>query len=180
VRRSSRAFTLIEVMAAALILGVFVTALSEMLARASRFEGDTRRIAEAAALADRELARIEEGMQRGAAPPLGKTENAEDFFSVATEVRAFDVAGLVLEPEAEGSRPPVPRASVSGDAGWLAAPTAAQSPPILEIDVAVTWEGAPVDTESGEPFTIRRRSFALNPAALETLAENPGDQEGVD
>jgi hypothetical protein len=55
---------------------------------------------------------------------------------------------------------------------------------VLEIGVRVSWEGAPVDAETQQAFAIRRRTFALNPTALETLEEaddkTPGGDAGGD
>ena len=176
--RSRTAFTLIEVMAAVLILGLFVAVLSEMLVRARRFEGDTRQLAEAAAVADREIARIEETLLRGAAPALGKLESGDPPWRVTSVVSAFDAAllgGGALGPEANATR-----GADGGDAArgsWLASPQAQQNPPLLEIEVRVSWEGAPADLETGEPLAISRRTFALNPAALESLPRESSEAD---
>jgi prepilin-type N-terminal cleavage/methylation domain-containing protein len=185
-RRSRRAFTLIEVMAATVMLGLFVAAITQMLRQAGLSEGRARLQAKAAALADRAIAELEEGIARGAAPPLGEGEKEvpgetdSPAFRVSSRVAAFDASTLVPEPVEQDSRAPRPTQQAVGATGWLAAPAAKESPPLLEIEVRVSWDGAPVDAESGEPFAIRRRSFALNPAALELLQENPGDREGVE
>jgi hypothetical protein len=93
-------------------------------------------------------------------------------------VRPFDVT--LLAPAAPDAQRAAPAAA--GAASLLAAPSARETPPLLEIEVRVSWEGAPADATTGEPFAIRRRTFALNPAALEALpgaeAGGAGDEEG--
>jgi prepilin-type N-terminal cleavage/methylation domain-containing protein len=172
-RRSERAFTLIEVMAAVFMLGLFVAAISQLLTQARRNEGFARLQAQAAALADDAVATLEEGLVRGAAPALGSDEGGEAPWRVVTEVRAFDTT--LLAPTVAGE----PERAAPAAASFLGAPSANASPPLLEIEVRVSWEGAPVDDETGEPFSIRRRTFALNPTALEALAadEAEGDQD---
>jgi prepilin-type N-terminal cleavage/methylation domain-containing protein len=169
--RARSAFTLIEVMAAVFMLGLFVAAISQLLTQARRNEGFARLQAQAAAQADDEVASLEEGLARGTAPALGSRESGEDPWRVVTEVRPFDVTLLApAAPEAQRAAP-----AAAGAASLLAAPSARETPPLLEIEVRVSWEGAPADSATGEPFAIRRRTFALNPAALEAL---PGAEAG--
>jgi len=171
-------FTLIEVMAAVFILGLFVAAISQLLTQASRYEGQARLQARAAELADSEMAKLEEGLARGAAPALGVSEHQTEDGAVRTDVTAFDAETLATG--GDDAAPPGARApAVAGS--WLQSPQAEQTPPLLEIDVRVSWDGAPVDAQTGEPFAIRRRTFALNPAALDALSEEeaaaPGEAE---
>jgi len=170
-RRNEHAFTLIEVMAAVFMLGLFVAAISELLTQASRNEGRARLQGLASSLADRVIAEVEEGIARGAAPPLGERENEQEDWIVVTNVTAFDVTTLAPAggPAADdargaGATRPAPAGS------WLASPAAKTNPPLLEIAVRVSWKDAPVDAETQQPFAIRRRTFALNPAALEGLS----------
>ncbi len=174
--RRSNAFTLIEVMAAVFILGLFVASISAILTQAQRQEGDARRRARAAAYADRLLAEVDESVLRGAALTPGSRETREEDLSATTTIAAFDPAALLPpgaepEPGASGRAEPTP-------SGWLAGPNAKTAPPILEVAIRVSWDGAPVDAETQQPYAVRRRSFALNPAALETLAPSEADDAG--
>ena len=178
-------FTLVEVMAAVFILGLFVTAISQLLIQAQRNEGDARRRARAASLADHLLAEIETGLAHGAAPSLGKQESRDEDLIATTEVAAFDAAKEIpaLAPSRDPEAGPE-RSAPSG--GWLESPQAEAAPPILSISVRVTWEGAPVDADTQHPYGIQRRTFALNPSALQTLKsaeagadEDVGDEEGA-
>jgi prepilin-type N-terminal cleavage/methylation domain-containing protein len=165
----ARGFTLIEVMAAVFILGLVVASISTMLVQSRRSDGYTRLRAQAAALADLEIAKIEEGLLRGAAPPLGASESGESPWIVSVEVTAFDPSALAppaAEDDARGGA-----AAQAPEGSWLASAAAQQQPPLREIRVRVSWEGAPVDVESGEPDAVERRTFAIDPAALEALAE---------
>ena len=171
----SRGFTLIEVMAAVFILGLFVAAISQLLMQAQRNEGDARRRARAASLADQLLAGIEEGIARGAAPPLGTQEKRADDLLATTTVAAFDVAAL-SPGGAEGKAPGPNLRDQAAAAGWIEGPSTKAVPPVLEIAVRVSWDGAPQDADTQQAYGIQRRTFALNPAALETLsAEDSGD-----
>jgi prepilin-type N-terminal cleavage/methylation domain-containing protein len=183
--RARAGFTLIEVMAAVFMLGLFVAAISQLLTQAQRNEGAARQRARAAALADRTLAEIEEGIARGAPPALGQRETREGDLIATTEVAALAAEAFTpaAAPAAPGARDAPPgRAAVPPDEpGWLATPAAEQAPPVLDVQVGVTWEGAPRDAETQVPATVRRRSFALNPAALASLesAEDGNPPEGA-
>jgi hypothetical protein len=89
-------------------------------------------------------------------------------------VSAFDPAALLSQSQSSGKPPGgIPaRAPDAPPAGsWLASPNAKAEPPLLEIEVRVSWDGAPVDRETQQAFAIRRRTIALNPAALKKLDE---------
>lgn len=164
-RRSSAAFTLIEVMAAAVILALFVASITTLMSQGARREGEARRQAEASALADDEIAKLEQGAARGAAPRLGEGTTQKDLYRIVTRVRAFDVAQLA--PAAP--REPVRGAPEPQGESFLAGASAKQNPPLLEVEVRVTWDGAPLDPDTGEPRGVRRLTVLLNPAALEAL-----------
>jgi prepilin-type N-terminal cleavage/methylation domain-containing protein len=178
-RSSERAFTLIEVMAAVFMLGLFVAAISQLLTQARRNEGHARLQAEATALADRAIAEIEEGIARGAAPPLGERETGDGDWIVTTAVTPFDATTLA---PVGATDPRSTRTTNEAPAGsWLASPAAEANPPLLEIAVRVSWKDAPVDADTQQRFAIRRRTFALNPAALEGLSDaDSGGPDGGD
>jgi hypothetical protein len=84
-------------------------------------------------------------------------------------------AAQVAEADARAANP------VGAGGGWLTSPQAQATPPVLQIAVRVSWEGAPVDADSGEPYAVQRATFALNPAALATLEKSETDDgEGGD
>lgn len=174
-----RAFTLIEVMAAVFILGLVVVTLARLVSQAHLDEGRSRLRARAALLADRLLAEVEEGIARGAAPELGKRDVSEDDLRATIAVTALDPA--LLTPGAEEDTNPRARAAVdstAGPASWLSSPQAEATPPLLQVAVRVTWEGARVDADTGEPYAIARTTYALNPAALKALGELEAGDDG--
>jgi prepilin-type N-terminal cleavage/methylation domain-containing protein len=173
-------FTLIEVMAAAVILGLIVATISPLLMQARTDEGDARRRASAAMLAERLIVEAEEAIARGAPPQIGTRELSEEILRATVETKPLDasalegVAAQVAEADARAASP------VGTGGGWLTSPQARATPPVLQIAVRVTWEGAPVDADSGDPHAVQRTTFALNPAALATLekSETDGGEEG--
>jgi hypothetical protein len=80
-------------------------------------------------------------------------------------------AFLPAAPSPAGARAEAPgRSPAAAEVpGWLEAPGAEQAPPVLDVRVSVTWEGAPRDAETQEPAAVQRRTFALNPTALAAL-----------
>jgi prepilin-type N-terminal cleavage/methylation domain-containing protein len=172
--RRSNAFTLIEVMAAVVLLALFVAAISPMLVQAQGQERDARLRARASALADRLLTEVDEAALRGGTLTSGAHETREENLVATTTIAAFDPASL--QPAAKDPERPAREATQA--AGWLAGPNAKATPPILEIAIRVSWDGAPVDAESQLPYAVKRRTFVLNPAALEALASSEAGDEG--
>jgi prepilin-type N-terminal cleavage/methylation domain-containing protein len=167
-----RAFTLIEVMAAAVILALVVAWLSAAVGKMNLREGDSRRRAGAALYADRLLTEIEEAAARGAAPPLGKREVEEGIYQAAIEIAPLDPALMPLPapPDPERARGAAAPADVS-PAGWLASPAAEANPPVLQASVRVTGKDGVFDAG------VSRTTFFLNPAALKALEEAKVDGE---
>lgn len=169
------AFTLIEVMAAAVILALVVAWLTAAVGKMNLREGDSRRRAGAALYADRLLIEIEESAARGVAPPLGKREAEEGLYQAAIEVAPLDPALLPLAgaPDSKGARAAsTPREEAA--AGWLASPAAQESPPLLQATVHVTGKDGIFDAG------VSRTTFFLNPAALKALADAQDDATGGD
>jgi prepilin-type N-terminal cleavage/methylation domain-containing protein len=166
--RRSSAFTLIEVMAAVLLLALFVASISGMLVRAQAQEGDARRRAE-----------IDETVLRGGALALGSRETREGELIATTTIAAFEPAALQpATAEGEDGEREAPAAAVPVAGSWLSGPNAKADPPIFEVSLRVSWDGAPLDAETQLPYSVKRRTFALNPAALEKLASSDAGEAG--
>lgn len=163
------AFTLIEVMAAAVILALVVAWLTAAVGKMNLREGDSRRRAGAALYADRLLTEVEEAAARGVAPPLGKREAEEGIYLAAIEVAPLDPALLPLAaaPDPKRARATDPAAEGTA-AGWLASPAAQQNPPVLQATVRVTGKDGIFDAG------VSRTTFFLNPASLKALADAKG------
>lgn len=170
-RRAIRGFTLFEVLAAVAILGFLYIVLADIAISGTRFEGESKRRLRAALLADQALGDLERGFALGAAPPVGSNESEEDDFTIATEVRAFDLAGFAATlADSED-----PKASTGAQPGGLLAAPAQGPPPILEIEVVVGW------IEGNTPLEIRRLTYGFDLAAAGGLLEDlPGREDQPD
>ena len=141
-------FTLLEVMAAVVILGLVYVVLARGAMQGLQTEGDASRRLRASLLADRILNGMELSLAQGSAPTLGQTETIEDEFTVVTEVNPFDVATLLEDATGE----PVSSASELE----LLKPTRGGTPMVLSITVRVAW------TEGISEQQVTRDSFAFD------------------
>jgi prepilin-type N-terminal cleavage/methylation domain-containing protein len=85
-----RGFTLLEVMAAVLVLGILYSVLANAAIRGLRSEGESKRRIEASLLADRALSDLEIQLSLGQIPEKGATEETFDPYVVSTTVVPFD------------------------------------------------------------------------------------------
>jgi prepilin-type N-terminal cleavage/methylation domain-containing protein len=147
-------FTLIEVMAAVLVLALLYTVLASAAMRGLRSEGTDRRRADAAMIADRRLSEIETGLSAGVAPKDGRSEDEQEPFKILVEVAPADV--LALLPAAlrgEIARATDPKApSVLHDERGQSR--------VRRVSVVVAWD------EAGEPDQVERTTFAFDTSAL--------------
>ena len=183
------AFTLLEVMAAVLILGLLYAALATAAIEGLRSEGVSRRKVEASLVADRFLADLEAQMALGQIPPSGAEEQEVDVagiaYRVAVQVQAFDPTPMlqaiekiekergIEQPRASSRDEPssmevgaqTPSAPVED---LLAAPRTGEDGRLRRIDVSVVWQ----DGEREE--TVTRTTFAFDTTGLESLFPEEG------
>ena len=153
-RRDGGGFTLFEVLAAVLVLGLFYTVLATKATQGVRAEGENRRRLEASLLADETLAQIETLIATGTPPPIESREEVFDPFTVAVEVSPLDLLPLLptdLLPE-----------DYEGDS-LLALPNTGEDAFLRTVDVRVRW------LEADEPREIRRTTYAYNETLVEGL-----------
>jgi prepilin-type N-terminal cleavage/methylation domain-containing protein len=152
-RRSERAFTLLEVMAAVAVVAIVFTTLARVANQGLQSQGTSKRRFEASLIADRALADIESDLQIGIVPEFGEVESEEGFFDVLVEVTPFDMASLPSASPGEGG---------STGAAALPAPTAAnaEASPIRTIEITVTWQ------EGFEEQRVIRTTFGLDREAI--------------
>ena len=154
-RRAAAGFTLIEVMAAVLVVGLLYTVLASSYIDAVGRVGTSHRAAHAALLADQALADLEEQMAIGVMPPLERTEEeVDDLYTLRIDVLPFDVLALVPEeliPETEGAAPS------------LLDPDNLEQARLRRIDVRVVWE------ELGEERDVSRSTLAFDTTGLSSL-----------
>lgn len=156
-------FTLLEVMVAVAVLALLYTTLAGVTIQGLRAEGESSRRLEASLLIDRALADVEVSLQEGAPPPLGRQEEEEEGFVIATEVSAWE---LPVKLEAPEGLPPGP--SLFGSRG--------QQSLVRRIDLRVSW------TEGGEELEVRRTTFGLDLEQATPLLEGleTGQEQGSD
>jgi prepilin-type N-terminal cleavage/methylation domain-containing protein len=170
-RRLQRGFTLIEVLAAVLIFGLVFTMLARVALVGLRSEGLDRRKAEAALIADRELALLESLME---IEPLevGVTAKEADPYTITTEVQPEDVMAMlptVLRDEIRRGGDDELETMLVDERGESR---------VQRLSVVVEWD------EAGEPARIERTTFALDTADLAALfpaeADADPDADGED
>ena len=168
-RRTSRraGFTLLEVMAGVLVLGLLYTVLASAAMRGLRSEGMDRRRADAAMVADRELAALESKIEGGAQLADGRSEAEQEPYKIQVEVAPADV--LTLLPPALGrelARTQDPRAqSVLHDERGQSR--------IRRVSVIVEWD------EAGEPAQVERTTYAYDKAAIAGFFPSSGGKSAA-
>jgi len=144
-------FTLLEVMAAVVVLGLVYVVVARGAMQGLQTEGDASRRLRASLLADRILNGMELSLAQGSAPTLGQTETIEDEFTVVTEVDPFDVATLLEDATLQGGEPVGSTSELE-----LLKPTRGGTPMVLSITVRVAW------TEGISEQQVTRDSFAFD------------------
>jgi prepilin-type N-terminal cleavage/methylation domain-containing protein len=160
-RRRTSGFTLLEVMAAVALLGLFGAVLAQQAIEGMGYEGDASRRMRASFLADRALWQVEAGLKLGAPPqPKQEEEETEDGYRVRVEVQPLDVTQLGLAPPADASgeteNPP--------DAAALPLP-------LFTVLVRVAWIEGLVEQ------AVTRTTFAFDGTAVaQALGAEAGQQ----
>lgn len=153
---SAAGFTLIEVLAAVAILGIFVSILAELAFQGLRAEGDSVRRVEASLLADTRIQEIEAQAVAGNGA-LGRRETRQDLFTITQELRGFDPAkdGLAAWLAALA-----PKASARPARGFELL-QAGRSAPLRIAHVEVRWK------EGSDARRVTRSTLVVDEAALE-------------
>jgi prepilin-type N-terminal cleavage/methylation domain-containing protein len=157
-------FTLIEVMAAVLVLGLLYTVLAGAAMRGLRSEGIDRRRADAEMVADREITMIETDLAAGIELEDGLAEREEEPFKISSNVEPFDVLALLPAPvQSEIAR------DSDRNAPSVLHDERGQSR-MRRISVVVEWD------EAGEPEIVERTTFAFDPAVVAQYFQSPEDE----
>jgi len=100
--RSARGFTLLEVLAAVAILGIWFSVLANAAIMGQRKEGENERRIRASLIADRALSDLELGFGAGEFPVESSVEFEEDEFTISIEPIPFSEVELeFLDEELE-------------------------------------------------------------------------------
>ncbi len=159
-RRATRGLTLLEVLAAVVVVGItygtFFRAGGDMLQR----EGENKRRIEASLLADRRLAEIEAEADRGLVPSEELTEEQEGIFDIEVEV-----VPALIELTAHERGTPF-GGSAPDPNSLLGSPARPGSSTLRRIDVRVRW------TEGYAEREIERTTFAFDPAGAQAVLQS--------
>jgi len=159
-------FTLFEVLAGVLVLGLLYTVLATAAMRGLRSEGTDRRRAEASLVADRELASIESLITSGAVLENGLVEKEAAPYTILVEVEPADILALFPAPlreEIERSADPDVPTLLVDDRGESR---------VQRLSVVVQWD------EAGLPDRVERTTYAFDTSALAELFPSEGDGDG--
>jgi hypothetical protein len=150
--RGIGAFTLLEVLAAVLVLGMLYTVLADVAIQGLRAEGLAKRRLEASLRADALLADIESQMMFGLVPPISEAEEEDGNFVNSVSVTPIELATLFPDLETDPN------------AGSLLEPEGATGEPRLRrIEVRVSW------LEGIHQFSVQRTTVALDMSGLEEV-----------
>ncbi|MEM7411915.1 MAG: prepilin-type N-terminal cleavage/methylation domain-containing protein [Myxococcota bacterium] len=166
-------FTLLEVLAAVLVLGLLYTVLATAALRGLRSEGIDRRRAEAALLADARLGELEAAFAMGQNLDFGSSEEEVPPYTVRVEVLPEEVLSLL---PAEVQRQAALEARETGLESLLIDERGQSR--LQRIELAVEWD------EAGEIYQVRRTTHGFDPASVAHLlqaqqAGDGGDAAGV-
>ena len=157
--RTARGFTLFEVMAAVLILGVFYTVLANTAIQGLRSEGESLRRMEASLLVDEHLSEVETGIAGGIFPEIGVLESEDRGYFVRLEVTPFDVTPYLTDPAD-------PESALEDDS--LLVTDRPEESLLRQVTVSVAW-----DEPEGER-EVTRTTLAYDQSTLSGLFPETG------
>jgi prepilin-type N-terminal cleavage/methylation domain-containing protein len=164
VRRSESGFTLLEVLAAVLLLGTVYTVLAGVAIRGLRSEGTAQRRLEASLIADQKLAAIELQIESGIFPIEGPEEEEEDIFVIAFSDEDFEIPVPLSE---NGQKPD------GGIGSLLSENTAGSGVALRRYELRIGWLEGPVEYE------VVRTTYGFDSTVLAGLLPIPPDLAGL-
>ena len=167
-----RGFTLFEVMAAVLVLGLIFSVLAEVTIQGLRAEGSSRRRLEASLLADEVLHDLEGQLLAGAFPEVGSSEQELGDYRVTVDVEPFDPSPYLALQSGADEADGADRDRESEIPSLLAPPANGEPGLIRTFQVAVHW------SEGFDEHKVRRTTFAYDVAALASYVEAAGGAAG--
>ena len=169
-RKRDAGFSLLEVLGAIAILGIWFAIISEIAMLGLRNEGRSHRAMLASLVADEVLAEMEIAMLTGQWPEISTDEQERDGYTVRTDVQPYD---LQLPPPETGRRADAAANQGGSPFTHLGGSSANADSPLLSVKIEVVWfEG------SGED-SVTRETFAVDPSqAAQALAALGAQQQG--
>jgi prepilin-type N-terminal cleavage/methylation domain-containing protein len=164
VRRSESGFTLLEVLAAVLLLGTVYTVLAGVAIRGLRSEGTALRRLEASLIADRELSAIELQIESGIFPVNGPEEEERDIFVITFSDEDFE---LPIPPSEDGRNPD------GGIGSLLSENTPGTGVALRRYEIRIGW------LEGLAEYEVVRTTYGFDAAVLADLLPIPSDLGGL-
>jgi len=170
--RRRSAFTLLEVLAAAVLMAMFYGVLSAKGVEGFALEGDADRRLRASLVADGQLADLEAAWAEGLAPRAGRVEAEAEGFTVRVDVGPAELPAELIEPgdvrreDGPGAPGPAPPS--------LLAPARGQPPVLLSVHVVVGWRDA------FRERSVERTTFVLDSEAVAAGLSQAGLMGGLD
>lgn len=167
-------FTLLEVLAAVLVLGVLYTVLANVAIQGLRAEGESLRRLEASLLADETLARIEAELSVGIVPPIEHREEVQEPYEVVVDVTELELPPGLLEQADEAAGAAAGEGTRLGGAQGLESSVLGSTEPgqpgrLRRIEIVVHW------AEADRDLSVTRTTFAFDSTGLESLL--PGEDQ---
>jgi len=153
-----RGFTLLEVLAAVAILGIWYMVAATIAMQGLRAEGQSQRQIRASLIADEVLADLESDFALASPPPAQDDETERDEFTIRVEIKPYE---LTLPGSAQTKNAPTPALEKLAGSGGHSV--------LSQVRVEVRWADG-VDEQS-----VIRETFGLDlgPAAAALQAATP-------
>jgi prepilin-type N-terminal cleavage/methylation domain-containing protein len=168
--RRGAGFTLLEVLAAVLVIGMSFTLVARANIDALRAEGIAARRLEASLLADRTVAELEAQAVISTAPAVGRDERDAGDYRIEIEIAPLE---LTLEPLPPELGEAASLADRPGAPTFLAAPQQGAVTPLRHIRVAVVW-----DDGTGEDRVVRN-TFLFDAESVSSYLASISDAAGA-
>ena len=171
-KRRAGGFTLLEVLAAVAILGIWYVVIAAMATDGLRKQGTSLRLMEASEIASRYMAEIEASTLDGTVPPNRDEESEEGNFLVHVLIVPF---GFGVNVSSGAESPPV---GGIGNAPDLKTLLKSKMPGVnrhlVSINVHVSWE------EGQDQKSVRRTSYAFNLEEAKNAYQTKKAKEAAD
>lgn len=173
----SRGFTLLEVLAAVAILGIWYVILAAVAIGGLRAQGESQRRLEASFLADEAIAEIEAGLNSGNAPDEEVKEYERDDYVVRIEVLSYSLDLPPLESgSSSASAAPNSGAATLAVTNLLGGAGASGESPLRSVHIEVSWtEGYDERSVIRDTYAFDLESVRSELAALEGEFIEPAD-----
>jgi prepilin-type N-terminal cleavage/methylation domain-containing protein len=174
-RAGSAGFSLLEVLGAIAILGIWFAVIAELAMVGLRAEGRSHRMLMASLVADDVLSEIEIEMMSGRSPEVSSEEEERDGYTIRIDIEPYELE--LPAPEAKPGAP-TPVDPATGPFKYLRGSQPDAQSPILSIRIQVAWP------EGHDEGSVTRYTFGTDLTAaggsLGALQSAPGPSDDRD